>query len=66
MAKIFNFLHEKIRIERKRAYESMKREGFEIDSKVLDQEMDEIAKLINLAKNTSSQMNRDADEYPED
>jgi len=62
MAKIFNFLHEKIRIERKRAYESMKREGLEIDLKVLDQEIDEIAKLLNLAKNTASQIKKGPDE----
>lgn len=56
----------KIIRERKEVHEKMRREGLELDLQLLDQETDEILKLIKLAKNTASQMNRNADEYPEE
>ena len=61
MADIINLEYYKIMKERKEVHEKMRREGLELDPEVLDQEMDEIFKLLKIAKNTASQMNKGED-----
>lgn len=62
MAKLTYLNDYKIIKERKEVYEKMRREGLELDSEVIDQEMDEILKLLKLAKNTASQFKKESDE----
>lgn len=52
----------KIIRERREIHEKMRREGLDLDPEVIDQEMDEILKLLELAKNTASQFKKEPDE----
>jgi hypothetical protein len=61
MAKIIDLHDYKIIKERKEVHEKMRREGLELDPKVVNQEMDEILKLLKIAKNTASQIKQGED-----